>query len=298
MWVIIRMLYKGNYTYLIPNLYHSMKKFAVIGNPVSHSLSPVIHQHFADQFNINLDYGKILAEEGEFDRKIDEFIERGGVGLNVTLPYKTDAFRVSRQLSDRAELAKTVNTLSFKEGHIAGDNTDGIGLIADLQSNQELNLDNKRILILGAGGAVAGVLGPILECHPQLIVIANRTVNKAVALEKQFSKFGPVKACGLTRVDESHFDLVINGTAASLSNQRPQVNTRVLEGVQFAYDMMYAIKPTLFMDWARQNGVMNTANGLGMLVEQAAASFHIWHGRQPDTEPVLKKVKAAMFTTN
>ena len=268
-----------------------MKKYAVIGKPVSHSLSPVIHQQFASQFDIDLTYIKIQAEFGEFVQKINTFKFNGGAGLNVTVPYKKAAFSISNQLSGPARLAKSVNTLSFQGDEIAGDNTDGAGLVKDLQVNQRIKLENKRILILGAGGAVCGVIGPILEQQPDLVVIANRTAGKALDLQAQFLRYGPVKGCGLNEIEKTKFDVIINGTAASLAGQVPQVTAKVLDGVEFAYDMMYAKRPTIFIEWARQSGVTNTTDGLGMLVEQAAASFYIWHAKKPDTGDVLKHLR-------
>lgn len=291
MWVIIQILFQGNYTYLITKLYCSMKKYAVIGKPVAHSLSPVIHQQFASQFDINLEYTKIHAEPAEFDQSIREFRENGGCGLNVTLPYKKNAFDLSEQLSKTALMAKSVNTLSFRGDRIAGDNTDGTGLVNDIQVNNNINLKAKRILVLGAGGAVCGVIGPLLAQQPDVVVIANRTARKARDLEQQFCKFGPVKGCGINEIEQTKFDLVINGTAASLGGQVPAITSKVLQGVEFAYDMMYSDRPTIFIDWARQNGVANSSDGLGMLVEQAAASFYIWHERQPETRSVLEYLR-------
>ena len=271
-----------------------MKKFAVIGNPISHSLSPVIHQQFAKQFDINLEYTKIQAESSQFGQKISEFRANGGFGLNVTVPYKKDAFVLAEQLSDSSILAKSVNTLSFNEGKINGDNTDGLGLINDLKVNKGITLSTKRILILGAGGAVSGVIGPLLAQHPELLLIANRTAEKARDLAAQFSTAGPVIGCGLKNIEKTKFDLVINGTAASMTGELPQVNSKVLEDVAFAYDMMYSDSSTTFINWAQQHGVINTADGLGMLVEQAAASFFIWHAKRPDTGSVLKHLRSIM----
>ena len=268
-----------------------MKKYAVIGNPVSHSLSPVIHQHFAKQFDINLEYTKIQAQPAEFDEKINGFKANDGIGLNVTVPYKKQAFTMSDKLSHAARLAQSVNTLSFNNDQVLGDNTDGTGLVSDLKINKKVSLSAKRILILGAGGAVSGVIGPLLEQQPDLVLIANRTAEKAVDLANQFNKYGPVKGCGLNTIDEFKFDLVINGTAASLAGEVPQVTTKVLQDVEFAYDMMYSDRPTTFVEWVRQNGVENSADGLGMLVEQAAAAFFIWHAKQPNTDSLLTHLR-------
>lgn len=271
-----------------------MKKFAVIGNPVSHSLSPVIHQQFARQFDIDLSYERIKAQSGEFHEKVSSFRENGGSGLNVTVPYKKLAFEISDHLSESAIMAQAVNTLSFDRGKITGDNTDGTGMVTDIQVNQHVSVRGRRILILSAGGAVSGVIAPLLAQQPDFVVIANRTATKAQALEARFESLGPVKGCGLNDIDETNFDLLINGTAASLAGEVPTLEDRVIEGVDFAYDMMYADRPTPFLEWVRKMGVKNSADGLGMLVEQAAASFYLWHDKQPDTGSVLnylRKVK-------
>ncbi len=268
-----------------------MKKYAVIGNPVSHSLSPLIHREFASQFNINLIYTKIRADSADFSQKITDFRADGGSGLNVTLPHKKAAFIVSDQLSEPAMLAEAVNTLSFREGLIVGDNTDGTGLVNDLQANKKIDLKDKRILILGAGGAVSGVIGPLLSQQPDLLVIANRTAQKAFDLQAKFSKFGQIIGCGLNQIERNKFDLVINATSASLAGEVPQISANALGSTVFAYDMMYAKQPTAFINWARRNGVTNTADGLGMLVEQAAAAFHIWHDKRPVTATVLEHLR-------
>ena len=290
-WVIIQLLLTGNYTSLTIKLNYSMKKFAVIGNPVSHSLSPLIHHRFARQFDIELSYGKIEAESGEFNQRIGSFQENGGCGLNVTVPYKKQAFELSDHLSESATLAQAVNTLSFDRGRIMGDNTDGTGLVTDLQVNQRFGLRHKRILILGAGGAVSGVIAPLLAQRPESLWIANRTPGKAQALQLRFDRLGPVTGSGLDDIESTDFDLLINGTAASLAGDVPALDERLLDGVAFAYDMMYADRPTPFLEWVQKNGVKNSADGLGMLVEQAAASFYLWHGKQPDTGPVLSHLR-------
>lgn len=269
-----------------------MKKFAVIGNPVSHSLSPVIHQQFARQFNIDLEYGKIRAENGEFTRRIATFRESGGSGLNVTVPFKTQAFELSDQLTAAASMAMAVNTLSFHHDRVMGDNTDGIGLVTDIQVNQGVILRNKRILILGAGGAVSGVIAPLLAQQPDFVMVANRTASKARALQARFQDVGPVKGCGLDNITERQFDILINGTAASLAGEVPPLQDRLMDDVEFAYDMMYSSRPTPFLAWVRQMGVLNSCDGLGMLVEQAAASFNLWHARKPQTGAVLNCLRA------
>lgn len=272
-----------------------MKKYAVIGNPVSHSLSPVIHQKFAGQFDIDLAYSKIHAEPADFGQQVSAFKAAGGCGLNVTLPFKKEAFAISDQLSKPALLAESVNTLSFRNNTVAGDNTDGTGLVKDLQVHH-IGLHGKRILILGAGGAVSGVIGPLLDQQPELIVIANRTVQKALDLQARFCKFGQVTGCGLNQTLQIKFDLVINGTAASLAGSVPQIDPKVLDSVELAYDMMYAARPTAFIRWVRRHADVRTADGLGMLVAQAAASFYIWHGKTPDTGAVVTQLRNLLNT--
>ncbi len=269
-----------------------MKKFAVIGNPVDHSLSPVIHQQFARQFNIDLEYTKIHADAGEFHTLVEAFRNQGGSGLNVTIPYKSESYAISERLSASAELAKAVNTLSFDGQTVKGDNTDGVGLVNDLVNNHQFEISGKTILILGAGGAVRGVLGPLLLQQPEYIWVANRTSCKALELENNFSQLGPIKGCGLDQIEALKFDLMINGTAASLGGQTPVIDADLLKPIQFAYDMMYATEPTAFMRWAMENNVSRAVDGLGMLVEQAAASFAIWHDVTPNTRQVLSQLRA------
>ena len=271
-----------------------MKKFAVVGNPVDHSLSPVIHQQFAEQFDIELEYTKIHVETGEFMHVVETFRDQGGHGLNVTVPYKSEAYEIAEQLSPHAEQAKAVNTLTFSKKDIAGDNTDGIGLVTDLVNNHGFEISNKSILILGAGGAVSGVLGPLLQQKPKFIVIANRTVAKALNLENLFSSSGCVKGCGLDQIEPLEFDLIINGTAASLTGQTPSIAGELVQNAQLAYDMMYAKEPTSFMRWATENGVGFATDGLGMLVEQAAAAFSIWHQVTPDIRVILDKLRVPL----
>ncbi len=264
-----------------------MKRFAVVGNPVDHSLSPIIHQQFAKQFDIVLEYSKIHVEAGEFVDIVETFRDQDGSGLNVTIPYKSEAYAISDRLSPTAKLAKAVNTLSFVEKKITGDNTDGVGLVNDLITNHHFEISAKTILIIGAGGAVRGVLGALLQQQPKQIIIANRTMEKAIELEKLFLPYGCVKGCGLDQIEPLKFDLIINGTAASLSGQKPSIAADLLQDVQLAYDMMYASQPTVFMRWALENGADRVTDGLGMLVEQAAVAFSIWHNVTPNTEKVL-----------
>lgn len=270
--------------------------FAVIGNPVSHSLSPIIHQQFAAQLDIKLQYQAIHVDRGGFVQAVDNFFASGGQGLNITVPFKLEAWQLCQQRQARAQLASAVNTLWQHQAKIYGDNTDGVGMVRDLTQNRSIELKHKDILILGAGGAVRGVLGPILNQQPASLTIVNRTVEKATALADDFSKsnlFGSsaISAFGYAELGDRQFDVVINGTAASLQVTLPPLPSALFKDNALAYDMMYAPQPTVFMQWAAQHGAVHIADGLGMLVEQAAESFLIWHGKQVDTTPVLQTLR-------
>ena len=269
-----------------------ISKYAVMGNPVSHSLSPRIHQMFARQCDIALQYSAIEVEEGAFQAAVSQFRDEGGKGLNITVPFKQQAWHLADQRSSRAELAGAVNTLKFNgEDSIFGDNTDGAGMLRDLTTNLAKQVSGARILIIGAGGAVRGVLGPLLEMQPLILHIANRTAAKARDLAAVFSEFGPCTASGLDELGGVSCDIVINGTAASLQGKVPDLPARILTNETLAYDMMYGKQATPFMLWASKNGVTQCSDGLGMLVEQAAESFFIWHGVKPDTKPVLQALR-------
>jgi shikimate dehydrogenase len=262
--------------------------YAVFGSPIAHSRSPDIHRLFAEQTGQDLIYTKQEVVPEEFDQACREFFELGGSGLNITLPLKEQAFRFADTLSARAQRAGAVNTLKLEnDGGIFGDNTDGCGLVRDLTSNQRWSLSGKRILILGAGGAVRGVLGPLLEQNPQALWIANRTLEKAEALAEAFLSLGPVTGCGLNALPAEVFDLIINGTSMSLHGEAPPVTSAQISQQTACYDMAYGREPTAFLRWGREQGLTALADGLGMLVEQAAESFHLWRGVRPDTRPVI-----------
>lgn len=261
--------------------------FAVMGNPVSHSKSPRIHQLFAEQLGLNISYQKIHVDVGGFDQAVSNFQASGGRGLNVTLPFKLEAYELADQLSDRARLAGAVNTLTFIEsGRLAGDNTDGIGMLRDITINLDCAVAGERVLMLGAGGAARGVLGPLLDASPAAITVANRTVDRAVALARQFDS-PLLSGCGYGDLSGAGFDLIINATSASIEGEMPPLPAHTAAHAKLAYDLMYASEPTAFMRWARDHDVAAVSDGLGMLVEQAAESCHIWHGRRPQTEPVI-----------
>jgi shikimate dehydrogenase len=263
-------------------------RYAVFGNPVGHSRSPEIHQAFAQQGYETITYERIAAPPDDFDSAVKNFFINGGDGANVTLPFKEDAFRLCRRTTDRAARAEAVNTLWRDADYgLHGDNTDGAGLVNDIRWNRHWQLAGTRVLILGAGGAVRGVLGPLLEEEPDEIVIANRTVDKAEALAEHFSGAGiPVYGCGLDEL-RGHFDVVINSISAGLQGELPPLPDELFSGRGCAYDMLYGAGDTAFVAWARPKAA-EVADGLGMLVEQAAESWFLWRGARPDTAPVIR----------
>ena len=268
------------------------QRYAVMGNPVAHSKSPEIHQQFARQFGHRLEYLAIQVDPGGFPQAVEQFRAGGGSGLNVTVPFKLEAFRLADHVSDRAELAGAVNTLKFDaDGRIFGDNTDGIGLVHDIELNLGIALRDKRILVLGAGGAVRGVLGPVFKHHPARVVIANRTVTKARDLADVFGAHGTIEVCAFDSLRGKHFDIVINGTSSSLQNELPPLPETLYARGALAYDMMYGDRPTAFMEWSALHNAARVSDGLGMLVEQAAESYFVWHGVRPDTKPVIADLR-------
>lgn len=270
----------------------SIDNYCVMGNPVAHSKSPQIHAAFAKQTRQKIFYQAIQVDEGKFKDAIKEFQHQGGKGLNITVPFKGDAWEASDQMSHRAERAAAVNTISFSdEGKITGDNTDGIGLIRDLTINHKLLIKDKNILILGAGGAARGILDPLFDELPDRIVIANRTVSRAEKLIDIFSDRGDVSACGFDELASSNFDIVINATSASLQGDVPPLPEGLIDKNTCCYDMMYSAADTPFVAWAKAHGAGITLDGLGMLVEQAAESFFIWRGVRPDTSNIIQLLR-------
>lgn len=267
-------------------------QYAVMGNPIAHSQSPFIHRLFAAQTGQALEYRAILVEPGQFATAVDTFRAQGGRGLNITVPFKQEAWVYADVLSARAERSGAVNTLVFREhGDVLGDNTDGLGLVRDLMDNHRLTLKNKRILLLGAGGAARGVLTPLLKAEPSRLVIANRTPAKALELALLFNGFGPVSGCSFAELSGFNFDLVINATAASLSDTRLPLPSDLLSEGGCCYDMMYGKEPTAFMRWGLAHGAVCAMDGIGMLVEQAAESFRLWRGISPDTKDVIAQLR-------
>jgi len=265
------------------------ERYAVIGNPVAHSKSPWIHARFAELTGQAIEYGRIEAPRDGFVRAVEAFRAAGGRGANVTVPFKEEAYRYCGEASARAHLAQAVNTLVFEAGRVRGDNTDGVGLVRDLEGNLGLRLAGLRVLVAGAGGATAGVLGPLLEAGVRHIVVANRTVARAEALA---ARFGPerVRASGYAALAGERFDLVLDATSAGLAGEAPPLAPGLLRPGVFAYAMVYG-RDTPFLAAARAAGA-RTADGLGMLVEQAAEAFLIWRGVRPPTRPVLEALRA------
>ncbi|MEW6444599.1 MAG: shikimate dehydrogenase [Pseudomonadota bacterium] len=270
----------------------SPDRYAVIGNPIAHSKSPLIHALFAKQTGQAMRYERILAPLEGFRDAVWSFRDEGGRGLNVTIPFKLEACALADTLSERARRAGAVNTLTFSpDGRIEGDNTDGAGLVRDLLG-AGIGLRGRRILLLGAGGAVRGVLAPLLAEEPTDLVIANRTAEKAVQLAADFADLGPVRGCGFDALQGEHFDLIVNGTSASLSGELPPLPEDLLTPGGDAYDMAYGNEPTPFQRWALAHGACHALDGLGMLVEQAAESFRLWRGVLPDTTGARRSLNA------
>jgi shikimate dehydrogenase len=262
-------------------------RYAVFGHPIAHSKSPLIHAAFARQTGQDMTYQAILAPLDGFTDSVAAFAAAGGRGANVTVPFKEAACKLAERLSSRAQRAGAVNTLRFDADGMLGDNTDGAGLVADLTRNLRCALAGKRILLLGAGGAARGVVEPLLDQSPAEFVIANRTVRRAQDLADLFDR--GTRACGFDEVD-TPFDVVVNATAASLAGELPPLSPRIFTAHTLAYDMMYG-SDTPFLAFARRHGAA-TADGLGMLVEQAAAAFYLWRGVRPDTAPVIASLRA------
>ncbi|HWT72975.1 MAG TPA: shikimate dehydrogenase [Oxalicibacterium sp.] len=267
-------------------------RYAVIGNPIAHSKSPDIHARFAAQTQQDLTYERLLAPLDGFADAVHAFVHAGGKGLNVTVPFKLEAHALADTLTLRAQAAGAVNTLQFKDGAILGDNTDGVGLVQDIVRNAGVAIAGKSVLLLGAGGAARGVILPLLEQTPQRLVLANRTVSKAEELAHQFAQQGHVEVSTFAAL-QGPFDIVINATAASLNADLPPIPADVFAEQSLAYDMMYGKAPTVFMQFAAAHGAQ-ARDGLGMLVEQAAESFHLWRGVRPETAAVFAELRAQL----
>ncbi len=270
-----------------------MDRYAVFGNPIAQSKSPLIHKLFAEQTHQALSYDSMLVELDSFSQAVTEFFADGGMGLNVTVPFKLEAWQIVDDCCARASRARAVNTIKREaNGDLFGTNTDGLGLCRDLQNNLGWQVAGRRILIIGAGGAVRGVLGPLFDLSPQSIVINNRTPEKAEQLCAEFAALGDISCSSPKGLRKQRFDLVINASAASLSGELPDVPGSVFAGECRAYDMFYAARKTAFLRWADNHGAQECADGLGMLVEQAAESFALWRETRPETTAVIARVRA------
>jgi shikimate dehydrogenase len=269
--------------------------YAVVGNPVAHSLSPRIHAEFARATGESLEYQAIEIATDAFVTGITGLQQRGFKGLNVTVPFKREAWELCNSLSSRARIAGAVNTLCLQpDGTIHGDNTDGLGLVRDLVDNLKIEIRQRNILILGAGGAVRGVLEPLLALSPARITLANRSVDKARSLALDFTSFGNIEVVAYNEIKCEAYHLIINATAAGLSNQVPPVSAMVLEKADVCYDMMYNLKaPTAFVEWSIAHGISRSHDGLGMLVEQAAEAFRLWRGVRPATSLLLSSLRSS-----
>jgi len=266
-----------------------MNKYAVIGNPIHHSLSPTIHAQFAKQVGLSISYEKILAPLDGFTVTVKNFVSAGALGFNITVPFKVEAYDLVDECTSNANIANSVNTIKVESGALYGENTDGIGLVNDLCNNLQQLIKGKDILILGAGGTTQGILLPLLKCQPERILVANRTKVKSLKLASKYSKYGKVCGFGLDQIKAKPVDIIINATSASLDGKMPEIPSGVAAGA-LCYDLMYG-RQTPFMQWARENSALEVTDGLGMLVEQATSAFAFWHGITPETKQVIKSLR-------
>ncbi|HEY0633916.1 MAG TPA: shikimate dehydrogenase [Gammaproteobacteria bacterium] len=274
----------------------SLDSYVVMGNPIAHSKSPQIHALFAQQTGQEMHYGTLLVAQDSFARAVSDFVASGGKGFNITVPFKQEAWALADARSERAEFAGAVNTIVVRDnGTLYGDNTDGVGMVRDIVVNHGCAIQGKRVLVLGAGGAVRGVLGPLLAEIPASVTVANRTVARAVELAELFKRQGTISACGFDELAGEQFDLVINGTSASLKGELPPLPEDMLAKDAWCYDMMYGAEPTPFLRWAQLHGAAHSLDGLGMLVEQAAEAFYLWRGVRPQTLPVIKALRDTLL---
>ena len=268
-------------------------KYAVIGNPISHSKSPLIHSEFARQTEQDLEYTAIEVPQDALESSLSQLRDILKLkGINITVPFKEQAWQLVENQSNRAKRAGAINTLVFNDdGSMYGDNTDGVGLCRDLTDNNSIELRGKRILLLGAGGAARGVIEPLLGYDPLELFVANRTASKAHALADLFSDLGHIRGGGFEDI-KPPYDVVINATAASLQGEVPPLPDNLLADNAACYDMMYSDSDTAFISWAKQHGAAKTIDGLGMLVEQAAEAFRLWRGVMPDTRSVMALIRS------
>ena len=269
-----------------------IKKYAVFGNPIEHSLSPIIHRYFANSLNINLSYEPILGTLGKFNIEAKNFLDSGGLGCNITLPFKQDAYNFVMEKSEVAQITGSVNTISMKNGIIYGDNTDGSGFIADLKKNIGYNIKNKKILLLGAGGAAMGIIPNILYESPSDLKIYNRTIEKAKMVANKFSTVGEIGFLKKEELEINKFDLIVNATSIGINNLKFELPEKIYKENTVCYDISYGKASYSFMDWTKENN-LEFYNGIGMLLEQAADSFFIWESKRPlitdELRNILKK---------
>jgi len=278
---------------------HMTDRYGVIGHPISHSKSPVIHRLFAEATGQDLSYDAIDIPPENLAARVRQLFAEGYRGLNVTVPHKTDVVKLTSRLTSRAELAGAVNTLIVHaDGAVEGDNTDGTGLVNDLRQNLRTRLAGTRLLILGAGGATRGIVPALFDTNPRDIMIANRTLDRAQALAKDFRMLGKILACQFQELGGQRFDLVINATSAGLKGEVPPFPASILGPETLCYDLSYSMQDTPFVTWAKENGAGRVAQGWGMLVEQAAESFYAWRGVRPDTQPVIAKLPGSPGATD
>lgn len=268
-------------------------RYAVVGNPVAHSLSPRIHGEFARQTDQHISYEAIEIAADGFAVGIDALRRQGYRGLNVTVPFKREAWELCDELSARAQIAGAVNTLILRaDGSTHGDNTDGVGLVRDLIDNLHLGIEQQNLLLLGAGGAARGVLEPLLALSPARLTIANRSLDRALALARDFGSFGKIEVLAYDQLESGEYQLIINATAAGLGNQIPPISAAVLDPDGVCYDMMYNLNAaTAFVAWSTEHGVRRSYDGLGMLIEQAAEAFNLWRGVRPDTSRIAPMLR-------
>jgi len=271
--------------------------YALFGYPVQHSWSPFIHGMFARQTGQDMAYRLVESPPERFRSDVLEFFSNGGRGINVTLPHKRAATDLVNELTPRAQRADAVNTIVRRNEQLVGDNTDGAGLLVDLTRNLKLKWTSPRILLLGAGGAARGAIEPLMSLAPEVLVIANRSTERAQALAQEFAELGNLEGCTFSGLEHRPFDLVVNATAASLRGEVPLIPIDVVDGRTTCYDMAYGVGDTPFVAWAKRLGAARAEQGWGMLVEQAAEAFHLWRGVRPDTAPVLEALRTRAATT-
>jgi len=273
-------------------------QYAVMGNPIGHSKSPQIHAAFAQQTGQKIVYTATQVDPGGFEQAVGNFFASGGKGLNVTVPFKTEAWQLADELGPEAKQAGAVNTLLINaDGVLLGRNTDGVGLVRDILHNHRGRIAGQNILLLGAGGAARGILQPLLAETPAQLQIVNRTASRAQQLAADFKTLGPVSGGGFDELGGEHFDLIINASAASLQGEVPPLPNECCTETSWCYDLMYGAIATPFMLWAQQRNAQKSLDGLGMLVEQAAESFFHWRGVRPETLPVIQEIRAGLSGT-